>query len=168
MTHACRLPLPDPAALEALAAQLRVWLLGVLAWLIDITGAEQRLPLAMRLELAAEIASARDEVFDILAGRLALLLRPQRRTHACAPAHGDPHWSGINARRAITRTLIARPRSLSARIRVLIEALANMDALVRRAVARIAKGARGAWIVVDTPDPSPGTRTLAPAPQDSS
>lgn len=151
MTHALRLPLADPAALAALAAQLRVWLLGVLAWLLDVTGAERRLPRALWQDLAAEIAGARDEVLELVCAHVRLTLRPQRRTRVRCAIPADLHRSRISARRAFERHLIARPRSLSARIRVLIAALDGMEALVRRAIVRIAKGWKGAWIVFVTP-----------------
>jgi len=168
MTHALRFPLPDPAALAALAAGLRVWLLGMLAWLLEITGVEGRLPPVVRRELAAEIAAARDEVFEILGAHLRLRLRPQRRTRVRCVSHADPHRSRIGARRAVTRNLIARPHSLSARIRVLVAALDNLDALVVRAIERIAQFPKGAWVVVNTPASPLAGRTPAPWFEDSS
>lgn len=168
MTHTLRIPLPDPAALAALAAGLRVWLLGVLAWLLEITGAERRLPPDVRGELAAAIEGARHEVFDILGAHLRLRLRPQRRTRVRGASHADPHRSRINARRAIIRNLIARPRRLSDRIRVLIDALDNLDALVVRAIGRIARLPKGAWVLDDAPVALRDGRTLAPSFADSS
>lgn len=149
MTHARRIPLPDPAALAALAAQLRLWLLGLLHWLIDTLGGEARLPAALKRELRAELDDARTEVLDLIGMLAYRRLRPCRRTYrgGANNTHADPHRSDIKARRALSRGLIARGGSLRARVARLLDALAHLDAQVLRLLRRIARHAKGAWIV---------------------
>lgn len=146
MTH-ISLTLPDPAALAALAAHLRVWLLQVLHWLIVTLGGEDRLPAALKRELRAELRDARAEVLNLIAALAVRRLRPVRRTRGGATAHGDPHVSRICARRALSRGLVGCGGSLRHRIAILLGALRRLDALVLRLVRRIASRPKGAWVV---------------------
>lgn len=158
----------DPAALAALRTSLRVWLLGMLRWLLG--AAEPLLPRAIKLEIRTELAGARAEVLDLI-GQMALArLRAVRRTGLKGPpAWSDPHRSRICPRRALTRGLIGRAHTLRDRIDLLLAALRDLDALALRFVARLVIGAKGAWVVIEGPrHREDGLASATPAARDTS
>lgn len=160
----------DAQTLAALRTSLRVWLLGLLAWLIDIFGADIRMPRGVKLEIGAELASARAEVLDLVAMTAHRRLRPAPRTRvgAASRSFSDPHRSNLCARRALTRGLLRRGGTLRERIAILLDALAHLDALVLRLVRRIAAGANGAWVVVFANDADSDGAPSSPLACDSS
>jgi hypothetical protein len=145
----------DAQTLAALRTSLRVWLLGLLRWLLDSFGPDIRIPHAVKVEIGLELASARAEVLDLIAMTAHRRLRPARRTSggAFSSSFADPHRSRLCARRALTRGLLPRGRTLRERIAILLDAFRDIDTLAFRLIRRIAAGPKGAWAVVAEHDP---------------
>jgi hypothetical protein len=167
MTHASCLRI-DAQTLAALRTSLRVWLLGLLGWLLDLFGQDIRIPHAVKVEIGAELAGARAEVLDLVAMTAHRRLRPAPRTRAVSGGFADPHRSRLCARRILTRGLLRRGRTLHDRIAILLDALAHIDALAFRLIRRIAAGAKGAWFVVIGNDVATEAFAAAPTTRDTS
>lgn len=150
---------------------LRVWLFALVRWLLERFD-ERAVPRWARLEMAQDLDAARAEVLDLIGMTAHLRLRPARRSgvrlRAKSPAAADPQLSAICARRALSRGLLPRGRTLRERITILLTALRRIDSLALRLVARIAKGAKGAWVVAFKSDAPVESAFVAPAAVDTS
>lgn len=152
MTHPRSIP--DPARLRALAAQGRLWLVEIMAWLCELFG-HGAIGAALRAEALRDLTCMRRGVGAIL-GLLALqqlprdLATPRARRPANAPP-GFRRSGGCEAFRAAIR-LIKPGRGLRGRIGALARVLDNLDVWVARMAKRIARtGLVAAFVMVRAP-----------------
>jgi len=143
----------DTARLRALAAQGRLWLCELLAWLADLFGAGP-LGRAVRAEVRRDLTRLRQGVTAIIA-LLALPLAQARAPMALGerptrPAHAPPGFrrgARCSAMRAAMR-LAKRRRAIRAEVGALTHMLDALDHWVERMARRLVRVLVDALVIV--------------------
>ena len=145
-------------AYAAAARELHLWLLHVLAWV----AARVRLPRVLRLDFQNEVRKARRDIrkliFLSMCSRLTFRRDPPVFTH-------HPHGM-LGYRRRKVRILHAFTRGIRLRtLKDMRDALADLDKVVKRALARLPKNGAtpGAIVTVLAVTIALGAQVLAPA-----
>lgn len=133
---------PDAADIRTRAAQLRLWALGAMAWLVELFGEASPIGACLARALRADLGDA-----ERLALACAVVLAPPpvrgRRGgwRPCADARRDRKGSAL---RALTRGLLAPLRrcDLRARLARLDAFLSDIDRAAATIAHRFARGAR--------------------------
>ncbi|MDZ4777008.1 MAG: hypothetical protein SGJ23_09510 [Alphaproteobacteria bacterium] len=145
-------------AYAAAARDLHLWLLQVVAWLMQ----HIRLPRAWRLEFQSDIRTARRDI-----RRLIFLSMCSRMTFRMDPPHVSRHPNGVlGYQRRHARIVHAFTRGIPLRtVAQMRDALAKFDKVVNCAIARLPKdgAVQGAVVTVLAVMIALSTSALAPA-----
>lgn len=172
-------PAVDIQRLRLALASMELWLLELLAWLVD---ALEGMPLGRKLcpmvraHVRADLARAEDgvrAVVALLALRLAGGLPPEPPRRALHPSRAPRGvrigCAGGNPLRHLTRPLKLGGRDLAARIARLRAVIADLDAWAERLRPRLLRAPRWAFRLVQAfADAVPACAPVEPAEADTS
>ena len=151
---------PHRARIEAFAQSLKLWLLELALWLVALTDSR-----AGRIQLQHLIIEARQDIRVLIALNMGLRLRIHtgRRLATGHGQHGAPRGFAVQTRNGRRLRLFTRGIALRS-IRDMQHALANLDAITTRALARLPYRLTRTSIVMVAPM-ADALRSITPAPE---